>query len=92
MSSLVFSEALLLGGVELSEFETRERDAVARELDPHTVQVTLPNVVTFSNDVRRLLQGSGGVDVRGRHHVVVVGIPGSDSSWPPHLTALSRRS
>lgn len=38
-SSLVLSEALLLGGVALSEFETRERDALARELDPHTIQV-----------------------------------------------------
>jgi len=39
VSSMVLADALLLTGVEVSDFETAERDSVARQLDPHTVQV-----------------------------------------------------
>lgn len=37
--SLVLGEALLMAGVDVSDFETDQRDSIARQLDPHTVQV-----------------------------------------------------
>jgi len=39
VSSLVLGEALLLTGVQVSPFEQDQRDALARQLDPQTVQV-----------------------------------------------------
>jgi hypothetical protein len=36
---MVLAEALLLTGVEATDYEAAERDAVARQLDPQTVQV-----------------------------------------------------
>ena len=39
VSAMVLAEALLLASVTVSEFETAERDALGRQLDPHTVQV-----------------------------------------------------
>jgi hypothetical protein len=39
VSSMVLAEALLLTGVEATDYEGAERDALARQLDPQTVQV-----------------------------------------------------
>jgi hypothetical protein len=39
VSSMVLGEALLMSGVTVSDFESGERDSIARQLDPHTVQV-----------------------------------------------------
>jgi hypothetical protein len=36
---MVLFEALLLAGVRVSDVEARERDTLARQLDPHTVRV-----------------------------------------------------
>jgi hypothetical protein len=39
VSSMVLAEVLLMTGVDVADFEQGERDAIARQLDPHTVQV-----------------------------------------------------
>jgi hypothetical protein len=39
VSSMALAEALLMTGVDVTPFETEQRDAIARQLDPHTVQV-----------------------------------------------------
>lgn len=39
VSSMVLAEALAMAGVDVTDFETAERNAIARQLDPHTVQV-----------------------------------------------------
>ena len=39
VSAMVLAEALLMTGVQVSDFEAGERDTIARQLDPHTVQV-----------------------------------------------------
>ncbi len=39
VSSMVLAEALLMAGVDVTDFETAERERIARQLDPHTVQV-----------------------------------------------------
>ena len=43
--SLGLTEALLLAGVQVTECEAGERDALARRLDPHTIQVIAGGVV-----------------------------------------------
>ncbi|SCL12877.1 hypothetical protein GA0070616_0049 [Micromonospora nigra] len=39
VSAMVLAEALLIGGVETSDYEQRTREAIARKVDPESAQV-----------------------------------------------------